>query len=106
MLCEHLRDLELAIISAGIAETYRGQPWSQNCREWVYFDCLLDTATIRTTFDFAPCVVDHTNEDPRSGLESGFACKQCHDAIMGVHPKNGRDKRVFAGGSGQLPGAN
>jgi hypothetical protein len=97
MICEHLRDLELAIASAGIDETCRGQPWSQNCREWVYYDCLLDMAAIRDSFDFTPCVVDHRNDDPRSGLEAGFVCEQCHDAIMGVHPQNGKGRRVFTG---------
>jgi hypothetical protein len=95
MVCEHLRDLELAIMAAGIDETDRGQVWSQNCREWVYFDCLLDMAAIHESFDLASCVVDHRNDDPRSGLESGFVCKKCNDAIMGIHPQNGRDKRVF-----------
>ena len=95
MVCEHLRELELAIASAGINETYRGQVWSENCREWVYFDCLLELAAIREAFDLAPCVVDHRNDDSRSGLEAGFVCKKCNDAIMGVHPNSGRAKRVF-----------
>ena len=43
MVCEHLYPLEQALLAAGIAETYRGQPWSRNCREWVYFDADLDT---------------------------------------------------------------
>jgi hypothetical protein len=97
MLCEHLRDLELAIAAAGIGETYRGQPWSQNCQEWVYFDCILDTAAIRESFDLAACVVDHRNDDPKSGLEAGFVCQECHDAIMGVHPEAGKGRRAFPG---------
>ena len=100
MVCEHLRDLELAIASTGIDETYRGQPWSQNCREWVYYDCLLDVAAIRESFDLAPCVVDHKNDDSRSGLESGLVCKNCNDAIMGVHPKDRRGRRAFPGDGG------
>ena len=30
--------MEQALIARGIRENYRGQPWSMNCREWVYFD--------------------------------------------------------------------
>jgi hypothetical protein len=100
MICEHLRDLELAITAAGIDETYRGQPWSQNCREWVYFDCLLDVVAISESFDLAPCVVEHRNDDPRSGLESGFVCQECRDAIMGIHPEARKDERVFPRASG------
>ena len=97
MLCEHLFDLELTVAAAGIDETYRGQSWSQNCREWVYYDCLLDVVAIRESFDLALCVVDHRNDDPKRGLESGFVCGQCHDALLGVHPQNGKGRRVFPG---------
>ena len=46
MICEHLRALEQAILARGIRETFRGKAWSQNCREWVYFDCFIDTAAV------------------------------------------------------------
>ena len=100
MVCKHLCDLELAIAAAGIAETYRGQVWSQNCREWVYYDCFLDVAAIHEFFDLAPCVIDHTNDDPKSGLESGLVCEECHAAIMGVHPKRAKGKRAFPAADG------
>lgn len=32
---EHLQQLETEILAAGLQETFRGQAWSQNCREWV-----------------------------------------------------------------------
>ncbi len=41
MTCEHLRSLEQAMIAGGMRETFRGQAWSNDCREWVYFQCLL-----------------------------------------------------------------
>ena len=65
MLCEHLRELETAISSIGIVESYRGQPWSKNCREWVYFDCVLDAPRIVEAFGFASCVRQHVNDDPK-----------------------------------------
>src|SRR4051794_13129334 len=36
MVCEHLAELEHALIAAHIPITFRGQLWTSNCREWVY----------------------------------------------------------------------
>ncbi len=84
MVCAHLRPLEQALQAQHITETSRGTPWSQNCREWVYFAVRLDTDALRQRFAFPPCVVVHENTDERSGLEKGFVCETCHDAIMGL----------------------
>jgi hypothetical protein len=84
MLCEHLRSLERELIDAGIRETFRGQAWSSNCREWVYFDCWLDRASIRKRLDFASVVKDHEHRGTHDGQESGFVCAACNDAIMGL----------------------
>jgi hypothetical protein len=86
MLCEHLRELEQEILAAGIRETWRGRPWSKNCREWVTFACFLDVAAIRARRPLPACVEDYSNDDPRSGLEAGLVCHRCWDAIVGVHP--------------------
>jgi hypothetical protein len=94
MLCEHLRELETELKRAGIIETFRGQAWSHNCREWVYFDCHLDLPAIRARMSLAPCVADHANTDPHSGTERGLVCTEHHDAIMGsLEPQSG--KRTF-----------
>ncbi len=85
MVCEHLRPLEAEILSRGIRETYRGAPWSRNCREWVYFDLFLDLPALRARFAFAPCVVDHAHLGTHDGMEAGLVCSACHDAVMGVH---------------------
>lgn len=92
MTCEHLQHLEQALLAAGVQETYRGAPWSKNCREWVYFDCYLDRERLRARFDFADCVEDHEHLGTHDGQEAGFVCTQCHDAIMGVpaHIREGR----------------
>lgn len=48
MVCEHLAELERELIAAGVPVTFRGQPWTSNCREWVYFACWLDRESIRS----------------------------------------------------------
>ena len=85
MVCEHLRELEQEMLAAGLQVTYRGQSWSRNCREWVYFDCYLDRAAIRERRVFAPSVKDHEHLGTHDGQEAGFVCEVCHDAIMGLH---------------------
>jgi hypothetical protein len=40
-MCEHLKPLENYLVDLGITETFRGQAWSKDCREWVYFACIL-----------------------------------------------------------------
>ncbi|HWB19947.1 MAG TPA: hypothetical protein VG711_06580 [Phycisphaerales bacterium] len=96
MTCPHLRQLESAIQQQSIRETFRGQAWSRNCREWVYFDCWLDLPAIRKTFPLVDCVKDHLHKGTHDGEERGFVCEQCHDAIMGRYEKTGSIP-VFAG---------
>ncbi len=84
MVCEHLADLEQALLRSGAEPSYRGQTWTLDCREWVYFDVVLDIPALREQFDFAPCVRLHENTDPRSGLERGLECILCHDAVIGL----------------------
>ncbi|HVF18095.1 MAG TPA: hypothetical protein VNA21_14340 [Steroidobacteraceae bacterium] len=84
MVCDHLAALETALIEAAVPVTFRGAPWSNNCREWVYFSAQLDTASLQERFKFADCVSIHINTDSKSGRERGFECTQCHDAVMGL----------------------
>jgi hypothetical protein len=83
MVCEHLAPLERALLEQGIPVTFRGQAWSDNCREWVYFGVVLDLAALQKQFGLADCVQIHENSDPHSGLERGFVCIRCKDGIMG-----------------------
>lgn len=94
MTCEHLIDLENALIADGIKETFRGEAWGRNCREWVYFDCILDLPALRKRFSLPPCVKDHEHLGTHDGCEQGFYCSQCYDGIMGVHPKQA-ERKVF-----------
>lgn len=83
MLCEHLRGLEKELQEKGFVETCRGKAWTENCREWVYFDAVLDIEKIRQDFALSSCVSVHENLDERSGTERGFFCETCLDGIMG-----------------------
>lgn len=86
MVCEHLAPVEAELRARGVRGTFRGQAWSENCREWVYFDCVLDRAGLRRRFALAPCVVDHEHRGTHDGQEAGFVCTQHHDGIMGRLP--------------------
>ena len=94
MVCRHLRDLEKALIASGIPETYRGQAWSKECREWVYFSCYLNREEIRKAFRFDACVADHEHLGTHDGCEAGFYCKVHKDGIMGIHPRQVAKMRV------------
>ena len=96
MVCEHLSALEQALVAGGVAVTFRGQAWSNNCREWVYVDCFLDLPAIRRDFALAPCVQDHAHRGTHDGAERGLVCAQCHDAIVGSYEARAGG-RVFPG---------
>lgn len=85
MICEHLQPLEKELIAKDIKETFRGQPWTKNCREWVYYDCFLDTEKIKLRLQLPEFITAHQNNDPVSGLEEGLVCNACFDAIIGHH---------------------
>jgi hypothetical protein len=86
-MCEHLEMLEQELKRRNIKETYRGQAWSKNCREWVYYDCYFDIEQLRKRFNFPYFIKYHSNDDVKSGLEEGFVCELCNDTIMGLHSK-------------------
>ena len=95
MVCKHLREIEAALIAAGIAETFRGKAWSLNCREWVYFDCSLDRKSLRRRLTIPECVHDHDHRGTHDGQEAGFVCVQCQDGVMGVHQAFRKGYRTF-----------
>jgi hypothetical protein len=95
MVCEHLAELERGLIAAGVRETFRGHAWSNKCREWVYFDCVLDLAALRQRLKLPDCVRDHEHLGTHDGQELGFVCAACHDAIMGRHPNSAAGVRSF-----------
>jgi hypothetical protein len=85
MICEHLRPLEEAMVAAGARETWRGQAWSEHCHEFVSYACFLDIPAIRAKFAIPECVVDHVNDDVRTGRERGLVCTTCNDGIIGAY---------------------
>jgi len=95
MTCEHLIALERAIANAGFNERFRGTAWSQNCGEWVYFDCVLPAAAVRRAFNLAGCVRDHSFLGTHDGQESGFVCEIHKDAVMGYHQAARPEARRF-----------
>jgi len=97
MICEHLRPLEEALIGRGYSVTYRGQTWTRNCREWVYFDCVLALADIRQNFAFDACVEDHVHRGTHEGSEQGFVATGTGMPSWGPTPKAGSVGRFTAG---------
>lgn len=85
-VCDHLAPLDRWLAEQGCRETFRGQAWSDNCREWVYYDTQLDLDGLRRRFGLGAEVSDHANHDPRSGTEHGFVCTVHHDGVMGNLP--------------------
>lgn len=85
--CEHLRPLEIYLKNIGIAETLREQTWKGVTKEWVYFDCILNTAELKKKLKLGDTVKVYDYFDHMAGSEAGLICEQCMDGIMGLHPK-------------------
>ncbi len=85
-MCEHLAALDNELKGKGIKETFRGQSWSDNTREWVYYDCVLAVDELRQRYSFPDFIETHINDDAKSGMESGFYCSRCKDGVIGIHP--------------------
>ena len=95
MVCEHLAPLERELLTAGLPVSFRGQAWTEQCREWVYFQCYLDRPAIRRRLALTECIRDHDHLGTHDGQEAGFVCAFCHDGIMGVHSSYAAGVRVF-----------
>lgn len=95
-VCEHLRALEDELRARNHKVTFAGQAWSSNCRHWVYFDVVLDCDAVRKRLKLGDTVTVHVNDDPRSGREKGLVCEACHDAVVGVHPEDGKGRAVIS----------
>ena len=89
---EHLERLDTELKNRGIQETFRGKAWSENCREWVYYDCILDLDKLKQRFNFPDFVKVHINDDNKSGMEAGFYCELCKDGVIRIHSHFGQGK--------------
>lgn len=89
MICEHLSPVEKALADTNIKEVYRGKPWSDNCREWVYYDCVFSdlNKTISRLQLNKELIQVHSHLGTHDGQEHGLVCTQCKDGIMGQHPE-------------------
>lgn len=81
--------MEAEPIRRGHAVTFRGEPWSRNCRESVYFDRVLPIAELRARFPPEACVTDHEFRGTCNGEERGLVCTAHRDALMGRLPREG-----------------
>lgn len=98
LMCPCLKPLDEALKATGVRETFRGQAWSKNCREWVYYPMVLKRAEVRESYHFPETVTDHEHLGTHEGAEAGFICTLHQDAIMGEHPKQASTaSRVFPG---------
>ena len=85
-MCLHLQKVEDYVNAKGLAEVFRGRSWGKNCREWIYFDCILDTEELKRKLELDPCVETHKYSDIKVADELGLFCTVCKDGIMGVNP--------------------
>jgi hypothetical protein len=87
-MCIHLKSLEDFLKRKNIKEVYRGQVWSKNCREWIYYDAILNPQKLKDKFHFDSSIIIHDYEDIKVGSELGLFCTLCNDAIIGTHPNS------------------
>src|SRR4051812_11061384 len=85
-MCEHLQPLADYLKERSVPVTWRGQPWTQNCREWVYYDCVLEPQSLKTKLGLESFIQVHDYVDIKAGSELGLFCDECKDAIIGIHP--------------------
>ena len=87
-LCEHLKPLVDDLRGRGLHVLDVGQPWSDNCRVWMYFaDVVLDVDALRSRLRLPECVEVHRHRGTVDGAEQGLVCAIDHDAVMGLHPE-------------------
>jgi hypothetical protein len=86
-LCEHLRPLVEDLRARGLHVLDVAQPWSANCRLWMYFaDVVLDVEALKSRLRLPDCIVVHRHRGTVDGAEQGLACGIDHDGVMGIHP--------------------
>lgn len=95
-MCEHLRNLDDELKQRNLKETFRGQAWGDNTREWVYYDCVILVDEVKKRYNFPEFIKIHVNNDSKSGMEAGFYCEQCKDGVMGLHPAVAHGKVIVS----------
>jgi hypothetical protein len=96
-VCEHLLEAQKYVRSQGVAVSDVLSPWSENCRNWVYFvGVVLDAEALKKRFSLPQCVVVHSHLGTHDGAEQGLVCSVHHDALMGLHPQLARGAKVIS----------
>jgi hypothetical protein len=85
-LCEHLAAAAQYILGKGAKVVSCGQPWSENCHIWAYFDALLDCEKLIRGLHLDSCIKIHDHRGSHEGSERGLVCTIHKDAVMGPHP--------------------
>ncbi len=88
-MCIHLQKAEDYIKASGLRESWPGQAWSLNCREWIYFNCSFSPAKLIEKPGPEDCVTIHDYYDIKVGAELGLFCESCKDGIMSIHARDG-----------------
>ena len=91
-LCVHLDRAFNRLLDRGARLVYCGQPWSQNCHLWVYFDGVLECEGLMRALKLDPCVQIHDHRGTHDGSERGLVCTIHRDAVIGVHPADAGPK--------------
>jgi hypothetical protein len=85
--CEHLSGVHDAARMAGARVVSRGQAWTGQRGEWVYFDCRFSRPSLEARLDLARVVEWHEHRGTHDGSEAGFVCRSCEAGVMGRHPQ-------------------
>jgi hypothetical protein len=56
-MCTHLKPLEDYLMVENMLEVYRGQVWTKNCREWIYYDAVLNPQKLKEKFHFDDTII-------------------------------------------------
>jgi hypothetical protein len=94
-MCEHLHSAEQYLRASGAVEVWRGKPWQNNCREWIYFNCLFDPVALKQTLQLDSFIGMHDYFDIKGGAERGLFCTVCRDGLMGIHPESHQASTVL-----------
>lgn len=98
-MCTHLEKVVEYLTHHAIKEAWRGQPWTDNCREWIYYDAVLDPVFLQRHLSLDACIEMHDYSDIKAGSERGLFCTICKDGVMGMHPNDqqAKGKPVISG---------
>lgn len=81
---EELRNLAKYLQRKGAQITFFGAAWSNSKGNWIYFDIKLDLGKLKKQFSLSSDIMEHVNNDPKSGTEAGFIDNRTGEALIGL----------------------